>query len=100
MLSGNKGKQSYASLAKSYLQTPRFSPFDMVTGNRSIVAFNISYLYDKTDIMAEAIDYILDKFADGTFTPLPIKTYDFADVAQAHKDIESGATVGKLILTH
>ena len=30
--------------------------------------------------------------------PMPIRRYNIDDVARAHRDLESGATVGKLIL--
>ena len=40
-----------------------------------------------------------EQFAAGALTPMPVNTYALEDVASAHRDIESGQTVGKLILT-
>jgi NADPH:quinone reductase-like Zn-dependent oxidoreductase len=36
---------------------------------------------------------------DGTLNPHVSKTYPFAEMADAHKQIESGRTVGKAIVT-
>ncbi len=99
MLSGARGRQNPLALAQGYVRTPRFNPFDMVKTNRSIMAFNISYLYDRADILREAFDYIVSGFTGKHFMTLPTKTYPFQEVAKAHQDIESGKTTGKLILT-
>ena len=36
---------------------------------------------------------------EGKATPPLVKAYSLEDVAQAHRDLESGATIGKLVLT-
>ena len=35
---------------------------------------------------------------DDKIQPLAVRTYPFEQVAQAHRDLESGQTVGKLVL--
>ncbi len=99
MLSKSNGHQNLLILMRDYLRTPRFSSFDMVKANKSVIGFNISYLFERQDILGEGLDFIMDKFADGTFRPLPITAYPFEDVTKAHQDIESGKTTGKLVLT-
>ena len=99
MLSKTNGHQNPLILIRDYLRTPRFSPFDMVKANKSVMGFNISYLFERQDILGEGLDFIMSKLADKTFRPLPVTTYAFKDVAKAHQDIESGKTTGKLVLT-
>ena len=99
MLSKSKGRQNPLVLIRDFLRTPRFSPFDMVKTNKSVMGFNISYLYERQDIVDEGLDFILGKIEDKTFRALPVTTYTFENVAKAHQDIESGKTTGKLILT-
>ena len=36
---------------------------------------------------------------DGAIRPPPVATFPFAEAAEAHRAIESGRTVGKLVLT-
>lgn len=99
MLSKSNGRQSPLILARDFLVTPRFSPFDMVKANKSVVGFNVSYLYERQDVVNEGLSFIIGKLRSKTFRALPVTRYDFGDVAQAHKAIESGETTGKLVLT-
>jgi synaptic vesicle membrane protein VAT-1 len=99
MLSKSNGRQNPLILARDYLRTPRFSPFDMVKSNRSVMGFNISYLYEREDIVDAGLSYIFNKLETGTFRALPVTSYAFDDVSKAHQDIESGKTTGKLVLT-
>ncbi len=95
---GKKGRPNYLKLAADWLRTPRFNPLDMTTQSRSVLAFNLSYLFDRTDFLAEAMTDLMAWLDEGKVTPPPTTTYALEDVAQAHRDIESGNTVGKLIL--
>lgn len=98
MLSKTKGHRNIIPLAIDYVRTPRFSPFNMVKTNRSVMAFNLSYFFEKLELWKSAFDFIVKKFEDGTLKPLPVIKYAFEDVAKAHQDIESGRTTGKLVL--
>ncbi len=98
MLPRTGGKPSWPKLAKDWVLTPRFSPLDMTNESRSVLAFNLSYLFDRHDLLAEGMGDVLGWFAGGVLQPPPVATYPLADVARAHADIESGKTVGKLVL--
>jgi synaptic vesicle membrane protein VAT-1 len=92
------GKPNWPKLAYDYVRTPRFNLLDMVNASRSVLAFNLSYLFDRVEILREAIEQIEGWLAAGKLTPPPVVTYPLAEVARAHADIESGKTVGKLVL--
>lgn len=98
MLSKQRGRQNPLLLIRDYLRTPRFNPFDMVRANKSVMGFNLSYLYEREDILEEGLSSMLDRLTTSTFRPLPVTPYEFEDVAAAHRAIESGRTVGKLVL--
>jgi NADPH:quinone reductase-like Zn-dependent oxidoreductase len=70
----------------------------MTGDNRSVMGFNLSYLFDRQDILAEGIDQLLDWYRGGKLQLPKIETYPFERVAEAHKALESGRTVGKLVL--
>ena len=42
--------------------------------------------------------WLLERFADGRLTPPPITTFPLDRAADAQRAIESGRTVGKLVL--
>jgi synaptic vesicle membrane protein VAT-1 len=98
MLPKTGGKPSWPKLAVDWLRTPRFSPLDMTEASKSVLAFNLSYLFDRDDFMQEGMRDLLGWLADGSVVPPPVTTYPLADVARAHADIESGKTIGKLVL--
>ena len=98
MLPRQGGRPRWLKLAWDWLRTPRFNPLELTTHSRSVLAFNLSYLFDRTDLMAEAMALMVQMLADGRLKPLPTTTYPLHEVAQAHRDLESGQTVGKLVL--
>lgn len=98
MMPKQGGKPNWPKLALDYVRTPRFNLLDMVNDSRSVLAFNLSYLFDRVEILREAIEQIQGWLAAGVLTPPPVVTYPLADAAKAHADIESGRTVGKLVL--
>jgi NADPH:quinone reductase-like Zn-dependent oxidoreductase len=98
MMPKTGGKPNWPKLALDYVRTPRFNPLDMTNDSKSVLAFNLSYLFDRTEILHEAMAQILGWIEAGTIAPPTVATYPLADVARAHADIESGRTVGKLVL--
>jgi len=98
MMPKKGGRPNYLKLAYDYVRTPRFNPLNLTNDSKSVLAFNLSYLFDRTDIIDEAIPALMGWLADGSTTPPKATEYNLEDVAQAHIDIESGNTVGKLVL--
>jgi len=99
MLRTRNGKVRWIPLLRSFLRTPRFDPIRMVDENRSLLCFNLSYLFARKDILREAMGRLLGWLNEGKLKPPPVTPYPVAEVARAHRDLESGKTVGKLVLT-
>jgi len=98
MLSIHFGVANYLKLIWQYFRVPRFSPLKMTRDNRSLIAFNLAYLFDRTDLLQESMQTLIQWVEQGKIKPPPVHAYAFKDVAQAHQALESGTTVGKLIL--
>lgn len=98
MLPRQGGRPRWLKLAWDWLRTPRFDPLAMTSDNKSVMAFNLSYLFDRQDLLREALGKFLPACADGRFRPLPISCFPLEEVARAHQALESGQTVGKLVL--
>jgi NADPH:quinone reductase-like Zn-dependent oxidoreductase len=98
MMPKRGGRPNWPKLALDWLRTPRFNPLDMTNESRSVLAFNLSYLFDRVELLHEAIARILEWTEAGTLAPPAVTTYPLAEVARAHADIESGLTTGKLVL--
>lgn len=98
MLPRGRGKPRWSKLAVDWLRTPRFDPLTMTNDNRSVMAFNLSYLFDRPDLLAESME-ALNGWVDEGRLPAPrVQTFPLARVAEAHRALESGKTVGKLVL--
>ena len=99
MLPHTGGRFSYLRGLWGVLRLPRFNPLTMVGENKGIVGFNLSFLFDRHDLLAEAMKDLLHWTGEGKIHPLPTTSYPLAHVAKAHRALESGQTTGKLVLT-
>jgi NADPH:quinone reductase-like Zn-dependent oxidoreductase len=93
------GTPNYAKLAIDWARTPRFNPLDMTNDNKSVMAFNLSYLFEESGLLEEAMARLMALVNAGAIAPPPTTSFAFDKVADAHRAIESGNTTGKLVLT-
>lgn len=99
MLSKERGTANWFKLAWDYFRTPSFDPMQMTTDNKSVMAFNLSYLFDRVDLFRERFKIMLDWVDQGIIQPPSVKAIPFKNVATAHRELESGMSTGKLVLT-
>lgn len=98
MLPKSGGKIDYLKLVKSFLQTPRFNPLNMTNQNKSLITFNLSYLFDKQELFHEGMKDLLSWIEEGKIKGPEVTRFPFEKVADAHRALESGMTTGKLVL--
>lgn len=92
------GRTNWLKLAVDFLRTPRFSAFDLTDRNRSVLAFNLSDLFERKDLLVIAMRDLFGWVAEGRIPPSEPRAYPFSAAADAHRAIESGMTTGKLVL--
>ena len=87
-------------MAWDYLWTPRFNPLSMVPANKSVMAFNLSFLFDRIEYFRPALEDILRQVADNSLrgTSDNLTIFPMSQAAEAHALIESGQSVGKIVL--
>jgi len=98
MLSKRGGFPNYLKLAVQYLRIPRYNPLNLTNDNKSLIAFNLSYLFDRSDLLAESMQQLIGWVEEGRIQPFPLQPFAFEEAAAAHRALESGTTVGKLVL--
>jgi NADPH:quinone reductase-like Zn-dependent oxidoreductase len=92
------GRINFLKAALGLLRMPRFNPLSMTTDNKGVVAFNLSFLFDRTDLLHAAVNSLTAWVEAGNIRTPKVRAFALADVAQAHRTLESGETTGKLIL--
>ncbi len=93
------GRLNYFKLIGGLLRTPRFNPFALLSENRTVAGFNLSFLFSRNDLLNEGMRELFAGVNDGKIRPPAVTLFPLAEVGRAHAAIESGKTVGKLILT-
>ena len=93
------GRVSWWKLARDWLRTPRFNPLDMTQSNRSVVAANLSFLQSESSRLREGMLWLWERFERGDLQPPAVTAFPLERAADAQRQIESGQTVGKLVLT-
>ena len=92
------GRTNWFKLISGVLRTPKFNPLQMTTNSHSVLAFNLSYLFDEAPLLIAAMNDVFGWLRDGQIKAPPVQTFALDDVGDAHRAIESGNTVGKLVL--
>lgn len=92
------GRRNWLKLAWHWWRTPRFNPLHMTRDNRSVLAANLSFLQSHAPSLREGMLWLLNHFEAGRLQPLPVRCFPLAEAAAAQQAIESGQTIGKLIL--
>jgi synaptic vesicle membrane protein VAT-1 len=98
MLSRGRGRPNWLKLAWEFLRMPRFHPLEMVNVNKGVVGFNLSYLFEEQALLTDAMTRMLAEVEAGVLRPLPVTEFSLSDAAAAHRALQSGTTVGKLVL--
>ena len=93
-----RGRPSWPRLVWAWLRTPRFSPLRLTGENRAVMGFNLSYLFERQDLLGQAMGELFAALSTGGLRAPGVTVYPFANIAQAHRDLEGGRTVGKLVL--
>ena len=91
-----KNRPNYLTAAWKFLRRPKYDVMDMISENRSVMAFNLIWLWDQVELM----QVLLQKMMAVDITP-PHVGHEFT-FDQAHDAIDclrSGKTIGKVVLT-
>jgi len=98
MLTRGRDRPSWPKLIRIWWRRPRFDPLQMTSSNHSVLAFNLSFLGERRALLIAGMRWLLAACARGDLRAPRVRTYPFDAVADAHRDLESGTTIGKLVL--
>ena len=93
------GKLNYLKAAFGLLKTPRFNPLNLITDNKALVGFNLSFLFEYELLKTDCLNGLMHMVNENLIPPPQVKVFGIEDVSEAHQFLESGESVGKLALS-
>ena len=60
MMPRRGGRPNWPKLAIDFLRTPRYSPLSLTNDNKSVLAFNLSYLFDRVELLEDGMRGLLE----------------------------------------
>lgn len=89
-------RPNYITLLFKYLFRPRVDPLSMITSNKSVLGFNLIWLYERNAILKNLLIEI-NKFS--LPPPRVGHRFPFAQMAKAIELFKGGTTIGKVVVT-
>jgi alcohol dehydrogenase len=88
-------KPNYPRLIWKFLKRPKIDPLRLPTENKSLMGFNLIYLYDQTDMM----HHMLKELQELQLKPQHIgQVFKFEEMHEAIRMFQQGKTVGKVVV--
>ena len=88
-------RPNWLRLGLHYLRRPRIDPLAMISHNKSVMGFNLIWLWDQVDRLGPAYEVLA---RDITQPPRIGRRFPFAEARAALGYLQSGESVGKVIL--
>ena len=87
---------NYLKLIWRYLKRPKIDPLRLPTQNKSLMGFNLIYLYEQTDMMLD----MLHQLQELRLKPPHVgHVFKFDNLHQAIQMFQRGETMGKVVVT-
>lgn len=86
---------NYFQLAYRYFTRPKVDILKLIEQNRSVMGFNLIYLYDKADYLKDLLDEIIKL---NLAKPIIGATYKFEEMHTALKYFQTGKSFGKVVI--
>ncbi|WP_299826038.1 zinc-binding dehydrogenase [uncultured Pontibacter sp.] len=92
-------RPNYPKLLWKFLRRPKIDPLRLPTENKSLMGFNLIYLYEQTSMMHQLLDE-LQQLQQLQLKPQHIgHTYTFDKMHEAILLFQQGKTIGKVVVT-
>ena len=88
-------RPNYFKIIPKFLSRPKVDPLSLSNTNRSVMGFNLIYLWDKPDELKKMLLEILNM---NIKPPYIGKIYSFSNLIEALKYFQSGKTIGKIVV--
>jgi len=77
---------------------PAFDPMSLTVDNKSVMGFNLSFFADEKEVVSELFDQICKWLEAGLLKSPNVAVFDMNNISDAHTLIQSGSSVGKIVV--
>lgn len=91
-------KRSRWEMIKTALQVPFYTPFKLMSDNKSVSGVNLGHLWDYMDIERDWMKQIVAWYDEALFRPHIDKIFRFDDAPAAHHYLQNRQNTGKVLL--
>ncbi|TGK32745.1 alcohol dehydrogenase [Leptospira gomenensis] len=92
---GSGSSVNWPALVYKYISRPKLDPMKMVSDNKSVMGFNLIWLYDKVEKLTKSLSGLVKL---DLAPPLIGRKFSFEEIDAALKYFQSGTSVGKVVL--
>ena len=93
------GLCKWLTLVPGWLTRPRVDPGALVGANRAVMGYNMIWLTEQVELLTAELDEMLDKGGLLARPPAVGKTFAFEQLPDALHHLNSGTSVGKVVVT-
>lgn len=90
-----QNRPNYLSAIFKFLKRPKYDVMDMISDNKSVMAFNLIWLWEQVDYLTQLIQ---DMQTIEITQPYVGHEFDFNDAKAAIECLRQGNTIGKVVL--
>lgn len=90
-----KSKPDILTILYNYLNRPKLDPLAMISENKGLLAFNLIWLFDEIETLSRTLSNFIDS---NPRKPFIDRVFDFNSVFDAIRHLQSGHSMGKVIL--
>lgn len=81
------------------LRMPRFDAMALTLDSKAVLGFNLSFFAEEHELVAKYLGQISQWVTEGKLTAPAIRGFSLTETREAHAALQSGRTVGKMVVT-
>ena len=89
---------AWARMAVGVASMPKFDPMDLVISSKNVCGFNLSFFSEEKRLVASYMEQLVTWLNAGKLKVAKVTAFSLAEVPMAHTLIQSGQSVGKIVL--
>ena len=78
-------------------QTKVFTPFGLMSHNRTVSGVNLGHLWNEVDLLQSHLQRLMALYGEGKISPRVDKVFPLSQGAEAHRYLQERKNVGKVL---